>query len=143
MGCAQSKAAAEGGLVTVKVTDGYAAFVSHYKEEAAMEARFLQMELEKHTGSRVFLDSDDLRSLQKLSDPVRQSKVLILVQTKSVLTRPFCLLEMLAAIDAGIPIVGVGVEGRTRDAYNFADAQSFLTHSSTSLRSSIPERATY
>ena len=41
----------------------YAAFVSHMKAEAAMEARFLQIELESQTGEHVFLDSDDLNLL--------------------------------------------------------------------------------
>ena len=47
----------------------YAAFVSHYKLEAAMEARFVQMELEKKLDRLVFLDSDDLRSLTQLQVP--------------------------------------------------------------------------
>ena len=72
----------------------YAAFVSHMKAEAAMEARFLQIELESQTGEHVFLDSDDLRNLDKLVDHVKAARVLILVQTKSVLTRPYCLLEL-------------------------------------------------
>ena len=67
----------------------YAAFVSHMKAEAAMEARFLQIELESQTGEHVFLDSDDLRNLDKLVDHVKAARVLILVQTKPVLTRPY------------------------------------------------------
>ena len=93
---------------------GEAAFISHMKAEAAMEARFLQVELEAFLEARCFLDSDDLRSLDKLVDHVRSCQSLVLVQTASVLTRPYCLLELITAIDANIPIVGVCVGGPTR-----------------------------
>ena len=53
-----------------------------------MEARFLQIELEGLIGEHVFLDSDDLRNLDRLVDHVKQSRVLVLVQTASVLTPP-------------------------------------------------------
>jgi hypothetical protein len=60
-----------------------------------MEARFLQIELEAHSRKQegeedeiVFLDSDDLRDLSKLIHHVRQSRALILVLTRKVLTRP-------------------------------------------------------
>ena len=33
----------------------------------------------------------------------------VLVQSQSVLTRPYCLLEILTAMDAGVPIVGVAL----------------------------------
>ena len=47
---------------------GYFAFVSHMKAEAAMEARFLQIELEAlKEDELVFLDSDDLRDLLDLA----------------------------------------------------------------------------
>ena len=41
----------------------FAAFLSHCKGDAAMEARYLQGELERGTRGRlpIFLDSDDLR----------------------------------------------------------------------------------
>ena len=50
-----------------KPKKAYSAFVSHYKAEAAMEARYLQGELEAALpGRRVFLDSDDLHDLRLL-----------------------------------------------------------------------------
>ena len=85
----------------------FAAFVSHMKAEASMEARFVQGELETAFGQRIFLDSDDLRTLSDLTTHVRESDVLVLVQSKSVLTRPYCLLELLTACQHGVPIVGV------------------------------------
>ena len=60
--------------------EGYLAFISHMKAEAAMEARFLQIELEAlHKDDCVFLDSDDLRDLSKLIHHVQQSRCLVLV----------------------------------------------------------------
>ena len=111
------------------------------KAEAAMEARFLQIELESQTEEHVFLDSDDLRNLQMLEDHVKRSKVLILVQTKNVLTRPYCLLEVLTAIEHGIPIVGVQVSGRPQDAYDFAETKALLTHLDTQLEETNPGAA--
>ena len=79
---------------------GFACFLSHYKIEAATEARWLQRELEEALGERVFLDSDDLHDLSRLKDHVRESKCLLLLQTRSVLTRLWCLVELVTAIDA-------------------------------------------
>jgi hypothetical protein len=53
----------------------FAAFVSHAKADAAMEARYLQTELESALGEACFLDSDDLRDLDALTEHVRESKV--------------------------------------------------------------------
>jgi hypothetical protein len=46
----------------------------------------------------VFLDSSALRDLRKLvTDGVYKSDVLLLLASKSVLTRPWCLIELLEA----------------------------------------------
>ena len=67
---------------------GFCCFLSHYKVEAATEARWLQEALEAHLeGERAFLDSDDLLDLSRLKDHVRESKCLLLLQTRSVLSR--------------------------------------------------------
>ena len=58
---------------------GYSAFLSHYKVEAATEARWLQGELEAIQDGLAFLDSDDLRDLSQLQDFVRQSGCVLLV----------------------------------------------------------------
>ena len=44
----------------------FACFLSHFKIEAAAEARWLQHQLEESLGQRCFLDSDDLLDLSKL-----------------------------------------------------------------------------
>ena len=61
----------------------------------------------------VLADSDDLLDLTKLTDHVRSSRCLLLLQTKLVLERPFCLLELKTAIDEGVPIVGVAITSGT------------------------------
>ena len=85
----------------------YACFLSHYKIEAATEARWLKRELEEALQGKAFLDSDDLRDLSQLRDHVLNSKCILLLQTQSVLSRPWCIFELLTAIDAGVPIVGI------------------------------------
>ena len=66
----------------------FACFVSHAKQDASMEARFLQTELQKALGKKCFLDSDDLRDLSKLQQHVRDSDCIVLVQSTNVLSRP-------------------------------------------------------
>ena len=93
---------------SLKKSAGFRAFISHMKLEGAMEARFLQTELESHLKEHCFLDSDDLRSLHKLCDHVKESKCIVLLQTRSVLTRPYCLLELLTAIGVFVGFVVAG-----------------------------------
>lgn len=116
----------------------WGAFISHYKVEAAMEARFLQTELEVLLGTKCFLDSDDLRDLRFLQQSVRESDVLILVQSKSVLSRPYCLLELVTAIEARVPIVGVSLVVGSVDKYKFDAAPAFLTHLERTLEQANP-----
>lgn len=130
--------------IPIRTANGkYVAFISHYKWEAQTEARLLERMLQAHLdkisapGAKIFLDSDDLagRHLSTLVQAVRASGVLIVVLSKSVLTRPFCLLEMIAAIKAGVPIVCVHLVG-TPSAYtsaHFSDAFRFLATLDKSL----------
>jgi hypothetical protein len=70
------------------------------------------------------------QDLRQLLDSVRDSDVLVIVQSAEILTRPWCLLEMVAAVDAGVPIIAISVSGK---GYNFAEATSLLTHLDTQL----------
>ena len=123
--------------------EGFLAFVSHMKAEAAMEARFLQIELEAlHKDDCVFLDSDDLRDLSKLVDHVQQSRCLVLVQTRNVLARPYCILELLTAIESQIPIVCVTVGGKPQEiAYNYEEMTRLMTWMDTDLEKWNPGAA--
>ena len=110
MGCTSSKPAEAAGKEPSprprpRDAAGFACFLSHYKVEAATEARWLQQELEAATARRCFLDSDDLKDLSRLRDHVRESACVLMVQTRSILTRPYCVVELVTAIDAGVPIL--------------------------------------
>ena len=84
-----------------------------------MEARFLKAELEQALGAPVFLDSDDLRDLTLLFEHVRESSCVVLLQSEAVLARPWCLAELVTAVDHHVPIVAVSVSDK---GYDFAQA---------------------
>ena len=128
---------AEGAAPDIEVQKTYSAFISHYKMEAAMEARYLQSELEAQLGRRAFLDSDDLHDLRLLKDAVVQSDALVLLQSARVLERPWCLIELATALDCGIPIVGVSLTSGN-SPYSFADSTVFLKSLGTSLAERNP-----
>ena len=87
--------------------------------------------LKAMAGQRAFLDSQDLVDLRTLFEHgVHASDVVVLLATKGVLTRPWCLLELLWAIESGVPIVGVNI---VNDGYDFADASEFLLNLKTRL----------
>jgi hypothetical protein len=87
-------------------TKKYAAFLSHYKLEAGADARYLEQELEQMLNYNVFIDSNDLTDLAAIfSQGVLQSEVVILLGTKSVLSRPWCLLELYEARKHAIPVL--------------------------------------
>ena len=117
----------------------FAAFVSHAKADASMEARYLQTELEKRTRRRVFLDSDDLRDLSQLTAHVLDSDAIIIVQSANVLSRPYCLLELYTAITQGVPVVGVTLaSGSAAHSYSFEESARFLTHLDSLLEQNNP-----
>jgi hypothetical protein len=105
---------------------GYGAFISYFKLEAQTEARQLSSVLEAGMNYKVF-DSGGLTELAELRGHLHQSDMLVLMQTRSVLERPWCLLEILTAIDAEIPIVAVNCHG-TAASYDFVDAQQLLSN---------------
>ncbi|EOD13691.1 hypothetical protein EMIHUDRAFT_445800 [Emiliania huxleyi CCMP1516] len=111
----------------------WSVFISHYKAEAAMEARWLQGELQERLGGKAFLDSDDLRDLRELQESVRDSEVLVVLQSASVLRRPYVLLELYTAVQAKVPIVGA-----RRPSTLTARASSWRA---SSRRSTLPTRA--
>lgn len=88
------------------------------------DARQIKTGLAEQLGVPVFLDSDDLRDLRDLQGQLRRSDVLLFFQTKSVLERPWCLIELYTALSEGIPIVPVQVKGQY--PYSFERARRFL-----------------
>ena len=101
-----------------------------------MEARHCASELEQTLGAPVFLDSDDLTDLRELLEQVRESDVLLFFQSRSVLERPYCLLELHTAVTAGVPIVAVNVRGGNE--YSHADAEHLLRYLDTELEARNP-----
>ena len=116
-------------------------FLSHYKDECASPARQMKTELSAElsalgTDAQVYLDSDDLRDLRRLLDAVKESEVLVLMQTRHLLSRPWVLLEIYTAITHAVPIVTVQVQGPA--CYSFADAQVFLDNFEAELERRNP-----
>ena len=94
------------------VHKSFAVFLSHFKFEAAAEARVLKLELVKRLRCKeeqVFLDADNLNDLRKLLDHVVDSDCVALLWTQGILSRPWCLLELQAAVVSKVPIVLISV----------------------------------
>jgi len=101
-------------------------FLSHYKLEAGTEASLIRAELERllegdksqaaeSTQHPVFVDSEDLDDLADLQRHVRESRNIVLLLTKGVLTRPWCLIELATAAQAGVPVHLLKVSKRGSD----------------------------
>ena len=109
----------------------FVTFLSHYKTEAGAAARLMKGRLRVELGrEEIFLDSDDLQHLSHLLDQVRASDTVVVLLTKNVLSRPWCLLEIYTAIQAHIPIITVQVRGQVD--WN-ADVIGFLSDLESSL----------
>merc|ERR1719169_172709 len=91
-----------------------------------MEARYLKEQLEVMLGggAQMFLDFDNLQDTRILVQHVRDSDVMLVLLTADVMLRPWCILEIHAAVSAGIPLVGVTLRGK---GYDHALAQRQLT----------------
>eukprot|EP01046_Picozoa_sp_COSAG06_P001166 COSAG06_NODE_35_length_30757_cov_53.112532_14_plen_668_part_00 len=99
------------------VSKEFAGFLSHYKKEAAAEARILKTELVRAlrtSSNKVFLDADNLTDLRVLLNNVKQSDIFILMLTDGVLSRPWCLAELNAAAEADIPILVLSINNSYR-----------------------------
>ena len=73
--------------------------------ECATDARYIYDLLRKILHARVYLDSSTLTDLRSLfSDGIHQSDTVLLMATKGVLTRPWCMLEILEARRYQVPI---------------------------------------
>jgi len=94
--------------------------------EAASEARFMHDVLRKMLRTPVFLDSSALLDLRNLvTEGVRKSDTIVLLATKGVLSRPWCLLEVLEATREGIPIVMVQI---ATSGFVHDEARCFVAH---------------
>jgi hypothetical protein len=116
----------------------YAIFISYYRAEAGLDARSLHTALEKRLGLPCFLDASCAASViggQGLGEisaivtaGVQHSEALVLVQTRSVLSRPFVLLEVYTALKLGLPIFTLKIDavGHPGVGYDYEGAKAFL-----------------
>lgn len=113
-----------------------ACFLSHYKVEAGSDARYFNDLLHRMLQCRVFLDSAELDDLRKLfTEGLHQSDVVVLLCTKGLLTRPWCLLELYEARRYGIPVIPVVMSGR---GFSMKEASHFLRNLETELERENP-----
>jgi len=102
----------------------YACFLSHYKMEAASDARYMHDLLRNMLQAPVFLDSSALADLRKLTtEGVHKSDTLLMLATQGILMRPWCLIEVLEATRQGIPIVIVTM---ANGGFTFEKARHFV-----------------
>ena len=76
-----------------------------------------------------------MRDLRVIVDHVKDSDALLLFQSKEVLHRPWCLIELNTAIAHGVPIIALNCNGKE---YDFVEAVDFMHHLETSLKNSNP-----
>ena len=94
--------------------------------EAASDARYMHDMMRKMLHAPVFLDSSSLSDLRQLiTDGVHKSDTLILLGTKGVLSRPWCLLELLETWRKGIPVIVVEMAS---GGFSMQDARHFVAH---------------
>ena len=106
----------------------YAFFLSHVKSEAGVIAALLFQVLTFEFGltqQDVFLDTERLTDLRTLKQEVLGSDTVVILLTKTYLTRPWCLIEVYEAVKAGLDIKPVLVEGL---GYDFAQASALLSN---------------
>jgi len=114
----------------------YVCFLSHFKAEAAAEARYLKDALDHMTGCHAYLDSSTLADLRELfASGVDVSEVLVLMLTPGLLTRPWCLLEIRRAMRESKPIVLLELKGPGRH-FSFEEAFALMSN----LQKNMPPR---
>jgi len=103
-------------------------FISHHRDGAKGEARTLHTELTKILNvdpKLIFIDVDALQDLdQLLRKHVGMTRVLIFLQTRQSLFRPFVLAELYTALLDGIGVVTVEIMG---GGYDFKAASEMLS----------------
>lgn len=96
-------------------------FMSHYKVEAGTEATLIRDSLLpilkedlRHCANNfrtpIFIDSEDLIDLTRLKEHVEKSISLVLLLTPDVLSRPWCLIEIVTAVRSKVNLVPVEVQ---------------------------------
>ena len=114
----------------------YCTFLSHYKVEAGSDARYLSDLIRRMTGQPAYLDSTDLIDLRTLfKEGVHKTDALVILATKGVFTRPWCLMEMWEAAIHGVPIVLFPVAG---GGWTLSDTRVLLSDLAGQMESRNP-----
>ena len=104
----------------------YACFLSHYKMEAASDARLLHNMLAKMLRYPIFLDSANLTDLRQLiSNGVGDCDVMLVLGTKGLFSRPWCLLEIMHSARLKVPTIIVDIKNSGFDA---DQSQHYIEH---------------
>ncbi|CAK0884363.1 unnamed protein product [Prorocentrum cordatum] len=107
-----------------KVADDSAlVFISHFKEEAGSDAALMEEGMRRIIKANpvhpsfnmkrpIFLDSNDLVETDHIQGIIRSSHNVVLLLTDNVLTRPWVLIEIVTALQAGVPVHLVMIHAR-------------------------------
>jgi hypothetical protein len=118
----------------------YACFLSHYKIEAGMCARYVHDMMQRMlNGVPVFLDSTELTDLNAIfENGVLKCETLAVFLTDSVFTRPWCLLEIFEAHRHGIPIILLAAHGTSSSTSDvLGKAEQFIERLEDNLNPEI------
>jgi DNA-binding beta-propeller fold protein YncE len=109
----------------------FIAFVSHHKTNSASNLAITIKKSLESKSRKVFVDQEATHlDILQLLVHLEESKTVILLLTKEMLHRPYCLLELNHAIVHKIPIITVRIEG---EGYDFQESSEFLTYLDTKL----------
>ncbi|CAE8581743.1 unnamed protein product [Polarella glacialis] len=87
-------------------------FLCHHKGGAGILSRYMKLVAFKHSSSLLFLDSDELESLDLIFDTVRSAtKSLVIILSPEVLTRMWCAGEIATAHRNKIHILPIACDG--------------------------------
>lgn len=127
-------------------SDHHFFFISHYKVEAGTEATLMRESFEKlfdaepmHPANefqnRVFVDSECLDDLADLKQHIVNSTVVIILLTPGLFSRPWCLIELVTAIQYKVPVLPVEIQ-RPGVKYEYPDDEFYLKFSNGEFLSS-------
>jgi hypothetical protein len=118
----------------------YACFLSHYKQEAGSDARYLADIMTRMLGGTpVFLDSSALSDLRTLfTHGVHRSDALVLLATEHVLLRSWCLIEIFEAVMQKKPVLYMAIAGK---GFTLQKARTLLSKFEDELADHSPSTA--
>ena len=98
----------------------YDVFLSHRQADSQDLCRHMYDQLTAR-GFRVFLDRVDASQLHNLPDIVKASRCVVFVLSPKIFESKWCLYELKTAVENGVPLVPLRMEGTTWEGKNFPD----------------------